>query len=112
YPVVTYFHAAQAKSSFPLAYLKAADILFYIANHPNIDLRPPLTAIETLKNIITSHTKNMQPIVNNQHYDKQKGEEIYEILPQIRYAESQLFPWREFHSMRTFLVSACRYDGW
>lgn len=112
YPVVAYFHSSAPVSSFSLAYLNASDILFYIANHPSKELRPPVSAVETIKHLIASHTRNLEHIVDKSSGDETDYHRRHKVLPIIRGTESGLFAWEEYKVLREVLVSACIYDGW
>ncbi|WP_339614814.1 hypothetical protein [uncultured Gilvimarinus sp.] len=112
YPVVAYFHASEAVSSFSLAYLKASDILFYIANHPSPELRPPVTAVATIKHLITSHSKNLEHIIDKREPALNVRPERYEPLAVITELSSADFSWEEYQKLRDVLVTACLYDGW
>ncbi|MDO6746452.1 hypothetical protein [Gilvimarinus sp. 1_MG-2023] len=112
YPVVAYFHTSNANSAFSLAYLKASDLLFYLANHPNKELRPSASAVIALKNLMVSYAESLQHIVDDHADGESDQHERYRVYSSIEKVESELFTWQEFSSVRRVLVTTCLYDGW
>ena len=113
YPVVTYFHASQANSVFSLAYLNAADTLFYIANHPDASLRPAAPAVDTLRNIISTHMDNLQHVIDggqSGNYAVDGHEALPAYLPDSSPGEP--YSREVYAAQRKRLVVACLYDGW
>jgi|GEM_PF-6818779 len=113
YPVVTYFHALRVNSVFSLAYLNSADILFYIANHPDPSMRPAAPAVDALRNIINAHTDNLQHVINGGK-SAVYVEAAHGALPGYleSRSESQGYPRQLYAAQRKQLVIACLYDGW
>lgn len=112
YPVVAYFHSSQRESAFSVAYLKAADILFYIANHPDNELRPTPVAVETAKSLIFSHSVNLKHVVAGESLNHAGWPDRYQPLSGARRGCSELFSWEDYQPLRQVLVAACLYDGW
>ncbi|WP_041522913.1 hypothetical protein [Gilvimarinus agarilyticus] len=112
YPVVAYFHSSQQENAFSVAYLKAADILFYIANHPVKAFRPTPVAVTTLKNLIFAHSENLKHVVAGDatHFDG--WPERYQPVSSLSASDSTDFSWDEYKKLRRVLVTACLYDGW
>ncbi|MCP8897973.1 potassium channel family protein [Gilvimarinus xylanilyticus] len=112
YPVVAYFHAAQVQSAFSLAYLKAADVLFYIVNHPNPDFRPSPSEVIALKRLLASHSDNIREVIDGYYPKDRDIPARLAIDPRIQETESDNFSWAEYQSLRYTLALACLYDGW
>lgn len=112
YPVVAYFHSSQQDSAFSVAYLKAADILFYIANHPNSALRPTPVAVETVKNLIFAHSENLRHVIADESTGLEGWPDRYQPISSLPQGDSGLFSWEEYKQLRGLLVTACLYDGW
>ncbi|GAA6132180.1 hypothetical protein [Halopseudomonas sabulinigri] len=113
YPVVTYFHALRVNSVFSLAYLNSADILFYIANHPDPSLRPAAPAVEALRNIISAHTDNLQHVIEGGKsgvYAETANGALPEYLESL--SQNQGYSRQLYTAQRRQLMTACIYDGW
>ncbi|UTF60206.1 hypothetical protein [Gilvimarinus sp. DA14] len=112
YPVVAYFHASDKHAAFPVAYLKAADLLFYLANHPDDRLRPSQAEIKSLKHLMNMHLDNLDPVLDISGDNPELAASRFNVPAALTSMDGDTFCWRDYAPLRRRIVAACVYDGW
>ncbi|WP_020210544.1 ion channel [Gilvimarinus chinensis] len=112
YPIAAYFHAADSRSAYPMAYLKAADTMFYVVNHPSRKDRPTYAGVETWKRLLKTHVANMEAVVDIDVLDGMSPDNHLDAPAEFLSMQCSQFTWSEYALLRHKLVLACLYDGW